>query len=120
MKSIKYILTACLAIASNIQAFMQTSNPSGVSANMTEMVKVSGNCDMCKARIEKAAKVEGLISAEWNKSTKVLTFTYDPSMVTSDAIQKSIAAAGHDTEKFKADNDVYEKLPACCHYERMK
>jgi len=120
MKSIRFILVAFLAIAYNIQAFMQTGNPSGVSATKTETVKVSGNCDMCKARIEKAAKVNGITRADWNKSTKVLTFSYDPSIVTNDAIQKRIAAAGHDTEKFKADDNVYERLPACCHYERVR
>ena len=31
---------------------------------------------------------------------------------------KNIADAGHDNEKYKADNSVYEKLPPCCHYER--
>ena len=34
--------------------------------------------------------------------------------------EKKIAAVGHDTEKYLADDKVYEKLPGCCHYERKK
>lgn len=36
------------------------------------------------------------------------------------AFRKKIAAVGHDTEKFEADDKVYEKLPGCCLYERKK
>jgi hypothetical protein len=33
-----------------------------------------------------------------------------------DDIQKAIAQIGHDTEKFKAPDEVYNKLPECCLY----
>jgi len=86
----------------------------------TEEIKVLGSCGMCKTRIEKAAKAEGVTEATWNSETKMLKVTYNPSVITIDAIQKKEAAVGHDTEKYRADNDVYAKLPACCHYERWK
>ena len=35
-------------------------------------------------------------------------------------IQKKIAEVGHDTEKYSADDKVYENLPGCCHYKRKK
>jgi copper chaperone CopZ len=82
----------------------------------TETLKVSGNCDMCKARIEKAAKIDGVTKAEWNKKDKMLTATFDPAKTNIDAIGKKIAAAGHDTEKAKATDAVYDKLPGCCQY----
>lgn len=84
----------------------------------TETFKVSGNCGMCKKRIEKAVAVSGVDSAAWNVKTKIMTVTFDATKISGDDIQKKIAAVGHDTEKFVAENAVYEKLPGCCLYER--
>jgi periplasmic mercuric ion binding protein len=86
----------------------------------TETFKVWGNCDLCKARIEKAVKVEGVTSADWSTKTKLLTVTFDPSKTGKDALSKIIALAGHDTEKFKTTETVYSNLPGCCQYERVK
>lgn len=81
--------------------------------------KVSGNCDMCKERIETAAKsVAGVSTAQWSTETKILQVYYDASKTNGDAIQKAVASVGHDTEKFKAPTDVYSKLPECCLYTR--
>ncbi len=84
----------------------------------TETFKVSGNCNMCKKRIEKAATTDGVSKAEWNVKTKIMTVAYDASKTSSIAIQKKIAAVGHDTEKEQATDDVYNKLPDCCRYDR--
>ena len=81
---------------------------------------VSGNCDMCKSRIEKAAKVKGVSNATWNEESHVLTVAYAPSKISLDEIQQNIANAGYDTEKFKAEQDTYNKLPECCQYSRKK
>ena len=86
----------------------------------TEAFKVYGNCGMCKKRIEKAVQVEGVTKAEWSAKTKMLTVTYDEAAITNDDLQKKVAAVGHDTEKFSADDKVYEKLPGCCLYDRKK
>lgn len=110
MKQIKFLLMAVLAFASM----------SAIAHDKTDSVKVYGNCGMCKTRIEKAAKLEGVKKAEWNKDTKILTVTYDPHKVKLDDIQKNIAAVGHDTDKYSAEADVYKKLPGCCLYERKK
>lgn len=80
--------------------------------------KVYGACGMCEARIEKAAKIEGVESADWSQETKMLTLTYDADQVNLRDVHQSIADAGHDTEEVKAKDATYEKLPACCHYER--
>ncbi|MBN1649719.1 MAG: efflux RND transporter periplasmic adaptor subunit [Bacteroidales bacterium] len=85
-----------------------------------QMIKVAGNCEMCKDRIEKAAKsVRGVQSAEWSIEKKMLHLSFDKNQTSSDEVQKAIAKVGHDTEKFKANDSVYAKLPACCLYERM-
>ncbi len=108
----KFIATAVLAVTVSVSAFTQAPS------TKTETIKVSGNCEMCKATIEKAAKIDGVSKAEWNTDSKVLTLAYIPSKVTTDAVQKSIAAVGYDTEKFKATDAVYKSLPSCCQYDR--
>jgi Cu(I)/Ag(I) efflux system membrane fusion protein len=81
------------------------------------MMSVQGSCEMCKNRIEATAKsVNGVISASWDEDAKQLHLNYDPRKVSPDAIAKAIAKAGHDTDKYKADDKVYDALPPCCHY----
>jgi periplasmic mercuric ion binding protein len=86
----------------------------------TETIKVSGNCGQCKKHIEKAAKLPGVETAVWDKKTKELTLVYDQSKVSTDKIEKSIADAGYDNEKFKAPDKAYSKLDECCQYDRAK
>ena len=107
MKSIKF-LTAIL--------FITLSSVVLAAGNKTQTIKVSGNCESCKTRIEKAAKVEGVTKATWDSKTAVLTIVYNPEKVTSDDIQRKVAAVGHDTPKYKATDKVYNALPGCCKY----
>ena len=82
---------------------------------------VAGNCGMCQARIEKAAKtVKGVAEASWDKETKMLQISFDQKQTNLSEIEKAIAAVGHDTKKFKADSEVYKNLPPCCLYERIQ
>ncbi len=86
----------------------------------TEKFKVGGNCDMCKTRIEKAAKsVAGVSEAVWNKETKVVEVSFDNSETNVQKVHEAIAKAGHDTELVRADDETYANLPACCKYERL-
>lgn len=78
--------------------------------------KVSGLCGMCKTRIERAVKIDGVKKAQWNKSTQVLTVSYKPSLITVDSLQHRLAFVGHDTERYIAADSVYNSLPECCHY----
>jgi len=82
---------------------------------------VAGNCGMCKDRIENAAKgINGVLSAEWNIDNNLLSVKYKKQKVDLSKIHKTIAAVGHDTKQEKANNEVYNKLHACCKYERIK
>jgi Cu(I)/Ag(I) efflux system membrane fusion protein len=84
-----------------------------------QTIKVSGNCDQCKTRIETAAKsVSGVSSADWSSETKMLHVQFDGAKTSLDAIQKVIAIAGHDTENYKASNAAYKALPECCKYRK--
>ena len=122
MKTLKYIFAAIIAISVSATASAQMTDHSKMNmkaetaATKTETIKVSGNCETCKARIEKTAKVDGVSKAEWSEKTKLLTLVYNPSKVKSDDIQKKLAAVGHDTPKYKATDKVYNALPGCCKY----
>lgn len=84
-----------------------------------EKINVKGQCDMCEKRIETAVKsVDGVTSAQWDKSDKSLTVSYDDTRTAMQKIQTSIAMAGHDTEMFSASESGYNKLPGCCQYKR--
>ena len=129
MKTVKIIIVALLAITLGSNSFAQmqdhskmdmskskTDSKMDMASTKTETLKVSGNCDMCKARIEKAAKIDGVSKAEWDKKSKVLSVTFDPAKTNIDQVGKKVAAAGHDTEKVKADDKAYSSLPGCCKY----
>ncbi|MCD1119065.1 TonB-dependent receptor domain-containing protein [Chryseobacterium turcicum] len=79
---------------------------------------VKGNCESCKARIEKAAKSAGANSAEWSAEKQMIVLDFDSSKTSADQILKKIAEVGHDNEKYKTTDDVYKKLPGCCLYDR--
>ena len=120
MKTLKFIIATVLAVVWGTTSYAQMHDHSTMSTTKTETYKVWGNCELCKARIEKAAMLDGVSKAEWSSKTKELTLVYEPAKVKSDDVLKKIAAAGHDTEKFKADDKVYAELPGCCQYERSK
>ncbi len=98
---------------------MQMKDGGKMESTVTSSNKVSGNCDLCKERIEKAAKsVNGVMTANWSAKTKILQVKFNSMKTNSDAIQKAIAKVGHDTEKYKATGEAYSKLPECCWYRK--
>ena len=84
----------------------------------TEAIPVSGNCGMCKAKIEKAARSAGAKEASWSAEKKVLTVKYSSGSSNAAKIQNAVAAAGYDTRDIRATNEAYERLHSCCQYER--
>lgn len=97
---------------STISLFAQSKN--------IEKFEVAGNCGMCETRIEKAANaIDGVSSADWDKETKMIEVSYNPEISDIHKIHKAIAKVGHDTNMHKAEDDVYDKLPGCCKYERI-
>jgi copper chaperone CopZ len=111
MKLLKYLLVLVTGIFSLSVSAQSTK---------TDTIKVYGNCGMCKTRIEKALKLEGVSSASWDSDTKLLIVTYNPDITSNDALQQKISSVGHDTEKYTASDVVYKKLPGCCKYERKQ
>ena len=80
--------------------------------------KISGNCGMCKSRIEKSLKISEVKFAKWDKTTKMVTVAYIANKISLDSLQHRVASVGHDTEKFKASDAAYNSLPECCLYRK--
>ena len=110
MKAIKLFGILFMGIFSFQFASAQTSK--------TQSIEVNGNCGMCKKNIEKSALAAGAATANWDKKTKFLNISYDPAVSNSAKIQMAVAAAGYDTEDYKASDSAYQKLDECCQYER--
>ena len=112
MKLIAKTLMVITVLLSTIKGFTQIKN------SKTETVKIYGNCEMCKATIEKAGNVKKTANVTWDENTGLATLTYDINKTNRDEILKRIALAGYDNEQFLAPDDVYAKLPGCCQYDR--
>ena len=93
--------------------FLQTSFAQTNRHNMF----VDGVCGMCQQRIEQAVnQLEGVDSASWNVETRFLTVVVNKADFDESRIHKAVTDVGHDTDKMKADNAVYDQLHACCKY----
>ena len=109
----KYLFVFLFFTTSFIFSF-QKDDPKTVNST----IKVSGVCEMCKSRIEKGTiKLKGVKYANWEIISNNLSLIYNSKKIKLDSIKKKIASLGHDTDKFKANLDVYESLPECCHYK---
>lgn len=90
-----------------------------ISKNAKYTFEVNGNCEQCQKRIQKAAfSVEGVKMASWSIETHEMTVIINEERCSILEVKKAIANVGHDTKEVKAKDEVYEKLHACCQYER--
>jgi copper chaperone CopZ len=113
MKSKINILIAIICMLSmTISSRAQFKNAS------TETVKIYGNCEMCKATIEKAGNLSKIAKVDWNIESKMATITYNSKKSNANEILKRIAQAGYDSDSFLAPDAAYDHLPGCCKYIR--
>lgn len=110
----KSLLMMAFVMLFSAASFAQIKNSKTVS------LKVYGNCDMCKAKIEKAGTQKGISKTIWDEKTDMATITYDTKKTNADAVLKKIALAGYDSDNFLAPDAAYNSLPGCCKYERVK
>lgn len=81
--------------------------------------KVYGNCEMCKERIETGVKsLDGVVHAHWGVDSKMLKVEYTEGSTNADELKRKVAEVGHDTESYRASDEVYDALHGCCQYER--
>lgn len=122
MKLIKTLFAICfllfIASCKNQDANKNEQNIETTTGIVTSTFKVWGNCEMCQETIEGSVNVPGVVKSSWNKDTKIISVSYDEKKITLDQIEKKIAAAGYDNEKYKGDDAAYKALPECCQYDR--
>ncbi len=109
---IKYIILLSLSLLLTISLSAQDKK----KKVETSELKVKGVCKMCKERIENAALIKGVKLAEWNQETDILKVIFNPKKTSLETIHKAVAEAGHETQKIKANKEVYNNLPKCCAY----
>lgn len=122
MTTIKLLFAILLAFATFQSSNAQSDKTQRKIGIKSHNINVSGICSMNKRRVETATYVvDGIMSANWNEYTQILTITYSAfKKDAADNVQKKIAAVGNDTEKYRTDNAAYQAFPDCCHYERKQ
>ena len=86
---------------------------------INDTIVVYANCEHCVDRIEGVLKpTAGILSARMDVSARKLFVSYNSQTITNDQIQKIVASIGHDTKDYRAADNTYKALPACCKYER--
>lgn len=115
MKNIVKIILLSIVTLNFAVGYAQ-ENKSTTSKIQTETFTVEGACSMCKTRIENAALLNGVKSADWDMNTHTITVVYNPQKVSLQAIHQSIANAGHQTSLLAPNMEAYKKFPACCAY----
>lgn len=109
----KYIIALILGIITiyNTQAMNLPPAPP-----VKAQFKAYGNCGQCKERIEQALDVPGIKHAVYLTDEQIVQVSFNANKISLEQIQRLVSQAGHDTELFKASDQVYQTLPGCCRY----
>ena len=110
MKNLIFFIT--LAFFTN--AFSQNTK------NITDTLKVQGNCEMCKKNIEESLLTKGVKNSSWDMQTHILTVTYNSDKISLDQIHQKVALSGYSTSRVPANTEAYNNLPDCCQYKKKK
>lgn len=82
-----------------------------------EVVEIETNsqCNMCKKRIEKELfRTEGIMKAELDVKSSMLTVNYDAHKTDADIIREAVSKIGYNADDVKADPKAQAALPKCC------
>lgn len=113
----KLFLISLLLLSYSVQVIAQENTPQ--KKVLKTSFWVNGNCEMCQARIEKAAlSTKGVKMANWHIESNILTVLYKTKQCSVNDIKQNIANVGHDSEGFRSADEVYNNLHGCCKYER--
>jgi copper chaperone CopZ len=81
---------------------------------------VDGVCGMCEKRIESAMiNSSGVKFADWDLETLQVKVAYNSKKITEQKLHEILAGAGHDTQKVRAKDEDYAKVPGCCKYRTL-
>jgi copper chaperone CopZ len=82
---------------------------------------VDGVCGMCEKRIESALiNSSGVKFADWDLETLQVKVAYNSKKITEQKLHEILAGAGHDTQKVRAKDEDYAKVPGCCKYRTLE
>jgi len=98
------------------EASIEAKSGKKLKETKTIEFQVSGVCGMCETRIENGATIKGVKQVDYDRETGKLKVIYRVDKITEEEIHAAVAEVGHDTEKVKATDEAYAKLPGCCAY----
>ena len=108
MKTILY--TVCLTVSFIALSFK--------SFSQKVTFKVNGTA-ACEIQIENLiTNINGVTSASWDSSTKLLTVIYDESIIHYKRFYVALTIGGYDNEGSNAKDASYNALPTDCKYTR--
>jgi copper chaperone CopZ len=82
---------------------------------------VDGVCGMCEKRIESALiNSSGVKFADWDLETLQVKVAYNSKKITEQKLHEILSGAGHDTQKVRAKDEDYAKVPGCCKYRTLE
>ena len=82
---------------------------------------VNGICGMCEKRIESALiNSSGVKFADWDNQTSQVKVAYNSKKITEQKLHEILAGVGHDTQKVRAKDEDYAKVPGCCKYRTLE
>lgn len=84
----------------------------------TETVKLYGNCRMCEKTIEKSRHPKRRSQSRLGHGHQNGENHLRQHQTTLDDVLKRIAAAGYDSDQFRATDEAYNNLHGCCQYDR--
>lgn len=94
---------------------MLSAMPNQKAKTSTITFLTSAVCDDCKGRIEdKLNYTKGVIFAELDVATKMLTVKFKPTLITESQIHEAVASIGYSTDKVKRNEEAFNALPKCC------
>lgn len=92
-----------------------SSSKEGVDSKQVVEILTNAECGTCKSIIEKELNyVKGIVFAELNVPTKIVTVKFYPSKISLDEIKAQIAEIGYNADDVKANPAAQSKLPKCC------
>jgi periplasmic mercuric ion binding protein len=108
MKFLQLSFIAIIAMVSTTYAQQKTTDKA--------VIKIpTAQCDMCKAKIEKALfKQDGIMSYKVDVKKKTVNVSWITDRTNIENIKTMIANAGYDADDVAADETAYKKLPGCC------
>jgi len=111
-----------ISLAAIAMLMVSCSVSKGTSDNKeTATIKTNTECGMCKEKIEGKLNYEkGIVFAELNVPSKVVTVKFKSDVITLEQIRVIISDLGYDADEVKANLNAQNNLPACCKPGRMK